>query len=137
MSWIQYLNKYSGFIIFLISILSIVYFSKEKKISEKEKLTNGNFSIGTFKKATWSFGRAGGLSLAYYYYDEEGKYRDSRNANKFPDKEQRKNIFEGDKFFVVYNNDGSLIFYDKPIKDSTDFQRYVKEFEDMRKKQNK
>lgn len=136
MNWIQYLNKYSGLIIFIIVVVAIIYFSKDKKLSVTEKLENGKFTIGTFKKSTWSFGRTGGHSLTYYFYDESGKYRDSRSAFKFPEKEQWENFIEGDKFFVIYNEKGSLIFYDKPIKDSTDFQRYVKEFEEIRNKQN-
>jgi len=42
----------------------------------------------------------------------------------------------GKKFLVIYDTENpkeSIIRLDYPIKDSTDFRRYVKEFEQMRK----
>ena len=51
---------------------------------------------------------------------------------------QKTNIKNGDKFLVIYLlKEGSLILFDYPIKDSTDFKRYVKEFERMRKEKQK
>ena len=46
---------------------------------------------------------------------------------------QPKTLKAGDQFLVLYNEDGEGIFFNYPIKDSTDFKRYVREFEEMRK----
>ena len=48
-----------------------------------------------------------------------------------------RNVIEGDKFLVLHPkgtlSSESRILLDYPIKDSIDFKRYVKEFEQMRK----
>jgi hypothetical protein len=134
MKWLEIIKPdYKIFI--LIGLLVAAYFlDKSFKKSEKNLIENGSFTIGTFKKFTFSVGHGGGHHLEYFYYDEEGKYHSDSNVPIFPDKEQRKTIFEGDQFLVIYNDWGSTIFFECPIKDSTDFQRYVKEFEERRKK---
>lgn len=134
MKWFEIIKPYSKFLILLGIIIWIYFFYNYSKKIDVEIIKNGIFTIGTFKKFTFSVGHGGGHHLEYFYYDEEGKYHSDSNVAVFPDKEQRKTISEGDKFFVVYNKDGSLIFFEYPIKDSTDFQRYVKEFEERRKK---
>ena len=51
-----------------------------------------------------------------------------------------KGVKEGGKYLVLYNKSNpaeNRMFFDYPIKDSTDFKRYVKEFEDMRKRNKK
>ncbi|MGF7138766.1 hypothetical protein [Roseimarinus sediminis] len=125
-------------ILVFIGIIIVGYFiNKSSQSIDDEIKQNGKYAIGTFKEFSMSFGHAGGRSLEYFYYDNVGKYENGSNSNIFPDKEKRKTIFEGDQFLVLYDNDGSMIFFECPIKDSTDFKRYVKEFEEKRKKQNK
>ena len=131
MKWYEIIKPYTKFL-FLIGLLVAAYFlDKSFKKSEKNLIGNGSFTIGTFKKFTWG---SNGQHLIYYFYDN-GKYRSDGSSSKFPDFEQQKTIFEGDQFLVIYNDWGSTIFFECPIKDSTDFQRYVKEFEERRKKQ--
>lgn len=121
-----------------IGIIFVGYFiNKSSQSIDGGIKQNGKYAIGTFKEFSMSFGHAGGRSLEYFYYDNLGKYQNSSNSNIFPDKEKRKTILEGDQFLVVYNKDGSMIFFECPIKDSTDFQRYVKEFEQKRKQEIK
>ena len=49
-------------------------------------------------------------------------------------------VKEGEKYLVLYKKDNpaeNRMFFKHPIKDSTDFMRYVKEFEQMRKQKVK
>jgi hypothetical protein len=47
-------------------------------------------------------------------------------------------IKEGEKYLVLYDKDNpteNRMFFSYPIRDSTDFKKYVKEFEQMRKQE--
>lgn len=130
--------KSNYLLLVLIPVVIVGYFlDKSSKSTDSGIKQHGKYTIGTFKEFTNSFGHAGGTSIKCFYYDNVGKYRKCSKSNIFPDKEKRRTIFEGDQFLVLYDNDGSMIFFECPIKDSTDFKRYVKEFEEKRKKQNK
>ena len=119
-----------------ICIGGIIYFQNGTDKIEKRILNEGKFAIGTFIKHEYPMGRAYSNKYRYSFNDEYGKtyYRgDTRNISK-GDWDFRLSVFEGDKFLVLYNEDGSMIYFDHPIKDSTDFKRYIREFEEMRKK---
>ena len=49
-----------------------------------------------------------------------------------PAQSEIKKIKEGDLYLVLYNDDGSDMLFDYPIKDSADFEKYVKEFTERR-----
>ncbi len=92
---------------------------------------NGCPAIG--EVYTFSKDSRTGSSVKYKY--QVDKMHHSDIGILIPD-----SLKKGDKFLVLYLEKDprkSILLLDKPIKDSTDFQRYVHEFEEMRKKQNK
>lgn len=129
--------KMSYRILSLIGVGIIIYFfTKSTNKFEGELIKNGKFAIGTFKGYSFSPGtRGGNRSFQYFFYDNEEKYQNGGATfkGKYPSKNQRKTLLKDDKFLIMYNLEGSLILFDYPIKDSADFKRYVKEFEQMRK----
>jgi len=137
MKWLEIVKSHYKIIILLGIIIWIYIFYNSSKKIDLNIVNKGKFTIGTFKEFTYSIGHGGGHHLEYSYYDEDGKYHSDSNVPIFPNKEQRKIISKGDQFLVVYNSDGSMIFFDRPIKDSADFERYVKEFEELRRQQKK
>jgi hypothetical protein len=138
MGWIQFIKPYSK-ILLLIGITILIYLLlKSKKEFENSLMNEGKLSIGTFESFSSSINNRGsGHSFKYKYINDVGELIKYTQLSKYPSKNVRKYVFEGDKFLILYNNDGSLMLFDKPIKDSTDFQLYVREFEEMRKNQNK
>ena len=127
-------------IIFLIICVLILFLLvRSENRSEKAIFKKGKASIGTvirLAKTTHYFG--GGGYDYYFYNDNHKKSYSSFYKLGLLTEEQKKNIKKGDKFLVLYlPGKGSIILFDKPIKDSTDFKRYVKEFEDMRKRNKK
>jgi hypothetical protein len=130
--------KSSYKILALIGVGIILYFlDKSTSKFETELLKSGKFAIGTFKGYSYSLGSRGSDEhFEYFYYDSKGKYHNggSTFGGKYPDRKQRKTLFRDDKFLILYNTDGSLILFDYPIRDTTDFNRYIKEFEQIRKK---
>jgi len=126
-------RKYRLNIIFLIVLIgSIIYFQKSINKFEEELLQDSKFAIGTFDKLGYGY-KGGGRNYQYSYYNENfGRIRRMTDQQNMPKLEER-NVLKGDQFLVLYNKDGESIYFDKPIKDSTDFKRYVKEFDEMRK----
>ena len=108
--------------------------TKNERVSRVELYNNGSFAVGTFKGRTYSkvtlkyisFGYDAKESVADYYC-----YMDSEKAsNAFSDRDLAD---KGDKFLVLYDeNDpkNAIIRLDYPIKDNSDFERYVKEFQE-------
>jgi len=134
--------------IILIVILGIgaiifVEFSDRRGKNKREELKlNGGFAIGEFTDRSYYSSNGMVNSIGYSFAINSKKFRggdnncgwDSREAsNAFIDK---KKADVGDKFLVLYdlkNPKRSIIRLDYPIKDSSDFKKYVKEFEEMRK----
>lgn len=127
-------RKYMMNIIFLVVVIGgIIYFQKSIKNSENKRLKASNYAIGTFEGFGYA-SRAGGINYKYSYYNEvEGRKKNKTDQSRMPKIEQQKILIEGDQFLVLYNEDGSSIYFDYPIKDSIEFKRYVHEFEEMRK----
>lgn len=127
-------RKYMLNIIFLIvAIGGIIYFQKSIENSENKRLKTSKYAIGTFEGFGYA-SRAGGINYKYSYYNkDEGRKKNKTDQSRMPKIEQRKILIEGDQFLVLYNEDGSSIYFNYPIKDSIDFKRYVQEFEEMRK----
>lgn len=127
-------RKYMLNIIFLVvAIGGIIYFQKSIENSENKRLKTSKCAIGTFEGFGYA-SRAGGINYKYSYYNEdEGRKKNKTDQSRMPKIEQRKILIEGDQFLVLYNEDGSSIYFDYPIKDSTDFKQYIQEFEEMRK----
>lgn len=121
-----------NFIFIIVIILFFIYLKKSTNKFEEKLLFNGKFAIGRFEQFGYGY-KAGGSNYKYSY-DEDGRIRYVTGQRKMPDSELSNMIKNGDQFLVLYNNEGELIYFDKPIRDSTDFKRYVHEFEEMRKK---
>jgi hypothetical protein len=123
-------------IVLTVGVGSTLIFINQRKASYKAKIESGDFAIGTFIQF--------GVNLVgyshyykYYYRNKYGKKVFYVDSGRMPDDKLKNEIKKGNQFFVIYNNDGASIFFDKPIKDSIDFKRYVKEFEEMRKQKAK
>ncbi len=118
------------FLIVAIVFTGVILFSNNwKRKFTKSLLESGDFAIGTFIKS--------GVNIVgyshyykYYYHNKLGKDVFRIKQHSVPNK--LKNVIKrGDQFLVIYNEDGSILFFDKPIKDSTDFKHYIKEFEEL------
>ncbi len=91
-----------------------------------------------------SNGRTYSISFSYeaenivYKNGDTRCFEDSEKASRaFTDRDL---AYKGDDFLVLYdknNPKNAIIKLDYPIKDNSDFERYVKEFWEKRKKQNK
>ena len=123
-------------IVLTVGVGSTLIFINQRKASYKAKIESGDFAIGTFIQFGVNLVGYSHYYKYYYHSKQRGKifYVDS---GRMPDDKLKNKIKKGDQFFVIYNDDGASIFFDKPIKDSIDFKRYVKEFEEMRKQKAK
>lgn len=134
----------SGFLFMLFIALLFYYINDSLNSSRKKRkdfLLNGDYSIGVISSKSYS--KPESVSFLYNVNNVEIKggdtkfYLDKNAFEVFNDKEKSK---PGKKFLVIYdanNPKKSIIRLDYPIKDSTDFKRYVKEFEQMRKQKAK
>jgi len=125
----------------LIGGFILIQFGSKKSIKEREFLAfNGGFAIGAFESRNMSNSSTYSISFNYsvnskeYHGGDTRCFEDSSEAaDAFTNKDKAK---PGDKFLVLYNNEKpkkSIIRLDYPIRDSSDFKRYVKEFKQMRK----
>lgn len=101
----------------------------EQEIMKKGKLAIGTV-IGAGKTGWYS---RGSISFSFYC----GKQKVVKPLSKYPSDIRVK---RDEKYLVVYlenNQKKAIILFDYPVKDSTDFKRYVKESEQIRKKRVK
>lgn len=137
------MNKITLVIIIVFVIGGIVFVNSGQKKRSNQRVflnRNGSFGIGVFEGRVGSNGRTYSISFSYVVRGETFKNGDTdcpldspKSAAAFADRKKAKRL---DKFLVLYNEEcpkESIIRLDYPIKDSTDFKRYVKEFERMRK----
>lgn len=123
-----------GFVIVILTGLFFLIRFDNKY--ESELNTSGIMAIGTFERFnTQLVGYS--KSYEYYYYDTQGQKHMEVNSKYMPSKDRRTLIKKGDSFLIFFNKKGAQILFDHPIKDSTDFKRYVKEFEQLRKQKAK
>lgn len=136
------MNKIIWIIIALFAIGGIVFvqLSTNKHVSKRNLLKNeGEFSIGIFKSRNYSKGKTYSISFNYTIENKLHKNGDTRcflDSPKAADAFTNKNLARtNDKFLVLYekeNPQNSIIRLDYPIKDSSDFFRYIKEFDKIR-----
>ena len=123
-------------IIFLVVVIGgIIFFQNLTNKFEKRVLQDSKFAIGTFEGFGYAV-RAGGENYKYSYYNED-KGRVLNETDQVRMNTQPETLKPGDQFLVLYNKEGSGIYFDSQIKDSTDFKLYIKEFEEMRKQKDK
>ena len=138
------------FVIFIIAGIIYVQLGTKAKQREREWLYQyGNFAIGEVSgipKA--SVGKSVSTSIrgvVFFFYINGNKFI-ILDGYGFLDEKESKNessatyAEKGQKYLVLYRSDDpnkAIMRLDYPIKDSIDFQRYVKEFELRRKTKNK
>lgn len=128
-------GKYMINVVFItVLVVFLIYLQKSTNKFEEHLLLESKFAIGSFENFGYGY-KAGGRNYKYSYFNEDdGKTRFKTGQRKMPNSEQRSMLKNGDMFLVLYNKEGESIFFDKPIKDSSDFKRYINEFEELRKK---
>lgn len=121
---------------FTIMIIIFIIFHKSTSNSENNRYYHGKFAIGYFLKYSPSSpGASSGCH--YYFYNDEGKRRSSMQRRGQPNQSEITKIKEGDRYLVIYNDNGSDLLLDHPIKDSTDFKQHVKKFIELRNEKDK
>ena len=118
--------------IILVSALVIGIFSYRilNNKDEQEIMQKGELAIGTVvgvSKTGW-YSRA---NVSFSFYCDTQKI--VKPLSKYP---SNINVQRDERFLVAYlpnNQKKAIMLFDYPVNDSTDFKRYVKEFEEMRK----
>lgn len=130
----------------LFIIVGFLYFRYDSnKVAKKREnfSINGGYAIGVFESRISTRVTLDQISFNYsvnskkYYGIDSGWTDDSSPGTK---SSLINSLHSGDWFLVIYdiNDPGyAIIRMDRPIKDSSDFKRYVHEFEEMRKQKNK
>lgn len=121
--------------------------TKNAKIKVDYLMKNGKFSIGKVTGKTYqSTGNGGPISLTsimYSYMIDEKLYKADISSfipKQISEEARRMWGYEtnkGDEFLVLYKEEDpkySILCLDKPVKDSTDLKKYIKEIEKMRSK---
>ena len=124
----------------IVCILLFIFVSRSQKQGNKRILNNGEFTIGevTFyssskpgfivPRGTGSTAKPTEVSIKYKIDNTTYKYRYNKGPGikHIPDAAVRK----GEKYLVIYNKNNpnkSRMLFKYPIKDSGDFERYVKD----------
>lgn len=119
-------------IVAVVLIIAAIFIQKSVEEGEQNRLMTGKFAIGSFKEFNYTNTRIKEYDYSYYNEDESCKLY-KHGSGRLPNSDQCEKIKKGDRFLVIYNRNGSDIYFKYPIKDSTDFRRYVQEIEEMRK----
>ena len=127
------INDKIGFVILIGSIVLIyLIVSNNDKKKHQQLISRGIYAIAeiSFYKP-----RDARPSKVRYTFVIKGQiYKDSQSS-RIPSE-----VKVGNKYFLLVNEEDykkTEIFFNYPIKDSTDFKRYVKEFEEKRKQKTK
>ncbi len=133
-------------IIFIITIIVVSRSQQEQKDFKNDLLMTGKLTIGEvifFQKSRGALfvkgiaNNAGKRSKVSFYFT----INDQKITNTYEKSHAyvpNDGIKQGDKYLVAYKRDDpnkNLMLFDYPIKDSTDFKRYVKEIKQMRKQE--
>lgn len=130
----------SSLIVLTFFGLLFCYINESSNSRRKERIDfslKGELTIGVITIK----GRGHSKSVGFEYLVDDKQlrggdplyYMDMNGSDVFEDEEKSK---PGSKFLVIYdahNPKESIIRLDYPIKDSADFKRHVKEFEQSRK----
>lgn len=135
-------------ICFIITLFWIHYSNLKIADTKKDFLfNNGQFAIGEVNGVNFS-GASNGFSLVsnityFFYFDNQKFENNSLNGNEAKSVSEKSykefNSFtrdrKRDRFLVLFekgNPKNSLMCIDRPIKDSTDFIKYVNEIKKLR-----
>ena len=130
-------------IFFLGGIILIQVGSKKSEVKRKSLALYGGIAIGEFDGRSSSVSSKGRTSSVMYSYIVDSKNYKGGDTRCMEDSPKAAIAFTDprkakprDKFLVLYNKNDpakAIIRLDYPINDSTDYKRYVKEFEQERK----
>jgi hypothetical protein len=124
----------------LVLVIGFVWLDRCSKKDDEARFLKGDFAIGYIDEYT--IGLAKGSSTGFYYHfscnDKKYHYfndkgiKQSLESWKLPPRDERKKIKQGDKFLVMFDENGSRLFFKYPIRDSADFKQYIKLIEQER-----
>ena len=128
-------------LIFLSAIvIGLFWLTKSSNKSEEIRFQNGNFAIGHIDKYEGGafLGNSNGYRYhfdsaqkQYHYFNDKGvAYK--KEITNLPPREERGKIKTGDKFLVIFDENGSQLLFDYPIYDSLDFKLHIKTIEKLR-----
>ena len=143
------MDKIGPFILPIFFIVGIIYVQTGSDSLRKKRaqfMKEQEFAIGILTGRGYSSVMPKGSRYVAYVsfrYNINGEVYESSDMSCYLDSPQASTAFKdknvaskGDRFLVVYNGiepKQSIIRLDYPIKDSTDFRRYVEEIERERK----
>jgi hypothetical protein len=144
MGFTSSLNNWKAYTIFIIVALTALYYVKKWNKSEILKIySNSSFAIGTVtnyssttshvmipKLGTYRQVRCVRYTFIVCNEIIERGYEDSV-LHKIPDL----NVSVGDKYIVIYHRDDpqkNIMLFDYPIKDSADFNLFLKNVKDRK-----
>ena len=128
-------------VVFFVGAIFVVQWGTGKQRIKREVLMQkGGITIGSYNYKTGS-GRPTDPSISVSFsYNIDGKQYKGWDSRFYLDRNNsRSNVRDakkGDLFLVLYDKKApknAIIHFDYPIKDSTDFNRYVEEIERTRK----
>ncbi len=134
----------------IVCILLFIFVSRSQKQGNERILNNGEFTIGevTFyssskpgfiiPRGSGSTAKPSEVSLKYTIDTTiyKNRYNNGPGISHIPDT----GIYEGEKYLVIYdkkNPSKSRMLFKYPIKDSGDFERYVKDLKNNPEKLRK
>jgi hypothetical protein len=125
-----------GFLIFITFVVIVLFILKINDQRRTKLLTmNGIYSIAKIElrshyRAGGNTGSSKSSKVEYSFLINKKCYEDSHSAG-IPT-----GVNKGNKYFLLVDKNDftkTEIFFDRPINDSLDFERYVKEFDKIRK----
>ena len=118
-------------IIFLtVLLIGVFIYRRSNNIDEKEIMKNGELAIGVVD-AVGQVGWYSNGNIRFSFYSDNQKIIKPLSSEPVNIKVQRE-----ERYLVIYlpsNKKKALMLYGYPIKDSSDFKQYVKEFKQKRK----
>ncbi|MFA6922994.1 MAG: hypothetical protein WC223_01960 [Bacteroidales bacterium] len=126
-------------IIIIISFILILILNKTTQKENDKIISNGSYTIGTV--SVYSSGKGAIIApkiinspsnppwVKYTYTVNNKIYNNRYNAGNY--KMPFEGVNEGERYLVVYKKDKpekSLMLFDYPIRNDSDFEKYMEEF---------
>jgi hypothetical protein len=118
----------------LVIVISLVWLDRCSKKDDESRFLKGDFAIGYIDKYTVGLAKGSNTGFYYHFSHNDKKYHYfndkgiaySLESWKLPPRAERKKIKQGDMFLVMFDENGSRLFFKYPIRDSADFKQYIK-----------
>ncbi|WP_346861715.1 hypothetical protein [uncultured Draconibacterium sp.] len=123
-----------------ILVIGLFWLTKSSNESEEIRFRQGSFAIGHIDKfeRRLIMGNSNGFRYhfssaqkQYHYFNDKGVAY-CKEIKNLPPIEEREKIKTGDKFLVVFDENGSQLLFDYPISDSLDFKVNIRIVEKLR-----